>query len=174
MQQKFGKECHTIVDSAVFSNYRIFRLCFIHFCYPDRGTKSHHKATFCQRQFMFLMHFSRLCPFVSNLLTQPDETLRFEIDKAFLAWDAARLRQSDALWIWKPCSSGAKWSMHFLRIFLTRPDASIDYLIRIHSLNSCALTRGQSCGRGISVFSSDVPEALKGNLCHWPKIMQGS
>lgn len=79
-----------------------------HFCYLDRGTKSHHKATFCQRQFMFLMHFSRLCPFVSNLLTQPEETLRFEIDKAFLAWDAARLRQSDALWIWKPCSSGAK------------------------------------------------------------------
>ena len=69
---------------------------------------------------MFL-HFSRLCPFVSNLLTQPEETLHF--DKAFLAWDAARLRQSDALWIWKPCSPGAKWSKHFVQIFLTCPDA---------------------------------------------------
>ena len=26
--------------------------------------------------------------------------------KAFLAWDAARLRQPEALWIWKPCSLG--------------------------------------------------------------------
>ncbi|CAJ1335327.1 unnamed protein product [Effrenium voratum] len=42
------------------------------------------------------------------------------LPKAFLAWDAARLRQPEALWIWKPCS--------------------------------------QSCGRGITVFSSDVPE----------------
>lgn len=42
------------------------------------------------------------------------------LPKAFLAWDAARLRQPEALWIWKPCS--------------------------------------QSCGRGIMVFSSDVPK----------------
>jgi len=26
------------------------------------------------------------------------------LPKAFMAWDAARLRQPDALWIWKPCS----------------------------------------------------------------------
>eukprot|EP00434_Breviolum_minutum_P023921 symbB.v1.2.021109.t1/scaffold1808.1/size103924/1 len=56
------------------------------------------------------------------------------LPKAFLAWDAARLRQSDALWIWKPCS--------------------------------------QSCGRGISVFSSDVPEDQLRDLAKKRGIIQ--
>ncbi|CAK9097417.1 unnamed protein product [Durusdinium trenchii] len=56
------------------------------------------------------------------------------LPKAFLAWDAARLRQSDALWIWKPCS--------------------------------------QSCGRGITVLSSDVPEEQLRDLAKKRGIIQ--
>lgn len=56
------------------------------------------------------------------------------LPKAFMAWDTARLRQPDALWIWKPCA--------------------------------------QSCGRGITVLSSDLPKETLHDLSKKRGIVQ--